>query len=127
VAELGAGKRPAVTVTLNDVHRYRSTIAPMGGSYWIPLAAEHRTAAGLAAGDVVDVSVDLDTAPRTVEIPPDLAAAFADNPAAAAMWTSLSYSDQRYHALQLDGAKSDDTRQRRLTKIIDTLNSGRKR
>lgn len=127
VTDLNAGKRPAVTVTLNGTYSYRSTIAPMGGSFWIPLAAEHREAAGLAAGDTVDVAVELDTAPRTIDVPDDLATAFAANPQAAAMWTSLSYSDQRFHALQLEGAKTDETRQRRLAKIIETLNAGRKR
>ncbi len=127
VTTLGAGKRPAVTVTLNDEYSYRSTIAPMSGSFWIPLAAEHREAASLAAGDTVNVTVELDTAPRTIEVPDDLAAAFTANPQAATMWQSLSYSDQRFHVLQLTGAKTDETRQRRLAKIIDTLNAGRKR
>ena len=127
VSALGSGKRPAVTVTLNGAYTYRSTIAPMDGSFWIPLAAEHRTAANLNANDDVTVEVELDTAPRTIEVPDDLAAAFTTNPQAATMWQSLSYSDQRFHVLQLTGAKTDETRQRRLTKIVDTLNAGRKR
>ncbi len=127
VTDLGGGKRPAVTVTLNGTHTFRTTIAPMGGSFWIPLAAEHRQAAGLAAGDTVTVTADLDTTPRTIDLPEDLANAFTTAPQAAAFWPSLSYSDQRFHVLQLTGAKTDETRQRRLTKIIDTLNAGRKR
>jgi hypothetical protein len=127
LTDLASGKRPAVTVTLNGIHSYRSTIAPMGGSYWIPVAAEHRTAAGLAAGDQVDVTVELDTAPREVEVPADLASELASQPAASATWQSLSYSDKRWHVLQIDGAKTDETRQRRLRKTIDTLNAGRKR
>jgi hypothetical protein len=127
VTALDAGKRPAVTVTLNGHYTYRSTIAPMDNSFWIPLAAEHRTEANLAAGDDVQVDVELDTAPRSVDVPDDLVAALAANPQAATMWQSLSYSDQRFHVLQVTGAKTDETRQRRLAKIIDTLNAGRKR
>lgn len=78
VAALGRGRtRLPVTVRVG-AHRYRSTIAPMGGSYWIPFAAEHRAATGLAAGDSTDVDLELDTAPRTVDVPPDLAAALAE-------------------------------------------------
>src|SRR5262245_33948587 len=73
VDALGSGKRPAVTVTVGP-HTYRSTVAPMGGAFYLPLSAENRTAAGVAAGDEIDVTVALDTAPRVVDVPPDLAA-----------------------------------------------------
>ena len=69
---LAAGKRPAVTVTLGT-HTYRSTIAVMGGQYKIPVSAEHREAAGIRAGDELDVEIELDTAPRKVDVPADLA------------------------------------------------------
>lgn len=124
---LNAGKRPAVSVTLNGTYTYRSTIAPMSGSFWIPAAAEHRTAANLTAGDQVTVDIELDTAPRTVDVPPDFTAALTDNPAAQSQWNTLSYSDQRWHVLNLESAKTDDTRQRRLQKSITTLAEGRKR
>jgi Domain of unknown function (DUF1905) len=70
VQQLGCGKRPAVSVTLRS-HTYRSTIAPMGGVYMLPVSAEIRGVTGLAGGDSVDVEVELDTAPRVVTIPPD--------------------------------------------------------
>src|SRR3954465_160371 len=81
VTALGAGKRPPVTVTVGG-HTYRSTVAPMAGSYWLPLAAEHRVAARVAAGDVVEVDVELDEAPRVVEVPADLGAALDAEPEA---------------------------------------------
>ncbi|HTF10195.1 MAG TPA: DUF1905 domain-containing protein, partial [Asanoa sp.] len=68
---LGPGKRLPVTVNVGG-HSYRTTVAPMGGAYFVPLSAEHRTAAGVTAGDEIDVEIVLDTAERTVDVPPDL-------------------------------------------------------
>lgn len=124
VASLGGGKRPAVTVTLAG-HTYRSTIAPMGGAFYLPLSAEHRTAAGLAAGDEVDVDVVLDTAPRTVDVPADLAAALDAEPSARTAFESLSTSNKRRHVLAIEAAKTDETRQRRIAKSVAELSSSR--
>src|SRR5262245_64614708 len=74
VAALGRGKRPPVTVTING-YRYRSTVAAYGDVFMLPLAAEHREAAGVAAGDEIEVELALDEAPREVAKPPDLDAA----------------------------------------------------
>ena len=74
VEKLGAGKRPKVTVTLKG-YTYRSTVAVYGGEFILPLAAVHRQAAGVKAGQPVQVTVELDMAPREVELPKDLAAA----------------------------------------------------
>src|SRR4051795_4488873 len=63
VTALGSGKRPAVVVRVGD-HSYRTTVASMGGAYWIPLAAEHRQAAGVQAEQEVDVAIEIDGAPR---------------------------------------------------------------
>lgn len=118
VTALGSGKRPAVHVTVAG-HRYRSTIAPMGGRSWIPLSAEHRTAAGVAAGDEVDVELRLDTEPRTVEVPADLAAALDD--ATRRTFDALSYSNRRRHVLSVEGAKAAETRARRVAKVVEEL------
>lgn len=118
VTGLGAGRRPAVHVTVGG-HRYRSTIAPMGGRSWIPLSAEHRTAAGVAAGDEVDVDVEPDTEPRTVEVPDDLAAALDDDTRRA--FDALSYSNRRRHVLAVEGAKAAETRARRVAKVVAEL------
>jgi Domain of unknown function (DUF1905)/Bacteriocin-protection, YdeI or OmpD-Associated len=94
VDELGGGKRPAVQVTVNG-HRFRSTVAVMGGRFLLPLNAQNRAAAGVAAGDDVTVDIELDTAPRVVEVPADLAAALDAAPAARVRFDGLSYSMQR--------------------------------
>jgi hypothetical protein len=120
VDTLGAGKRPAVTVTVGG-HTYRSTVAVMGGRYMLPLSAENRTAAGLSAGDAADVELELDTAPRVVEVPADLAAALDAEPAARAAFDALHYSTQRRHTLSVEGAKTDATRTRRVAKVVETL------
>ena len=125
VDALGQGKkRPAVTVTING-YTYRSTIAAYGDVFMLPLAAEHREAAGVAAGDDVEVDLELDTAPREVEVPADLAASLADEPEARAFFDGLSYSNKSWHVLQINGAKSDDTRQRRIEKSVAALRDGR--
>jgi len=124
VAQLGAGKRPPVRVTING-YTYRTTVAPMGGAFWIPLAAEHRTAAGIAAGQEVAVEVALDTEPRAVEAPADLAAALAASPAAQDAFARLSYSNQRRHVLSLEDAKTPETRQRRVEKVLAALREER--
>jgi hypothetical protein len=96
--ELGAGKKPAVLITVNG-HTHRSTVATMGGRFLLPLSAEHRTAAGVAAGDPVEVDVELDVEPRTVEVPADLAAALDVDPEVRRRFDALSYSLQRRHVL----------------------------
>jgi uncharacterized protein YdeI (YjbR/CyaY-like superfamily) len=102
-------------------HSYRSTIATMGGRFLLPLSAENRTAAGVAAGDDVEVEVDLDTAPRAVEVPADLAVALDADPAARSRFDGLSYSAQRRHVLAVTGAKAEATRQRRVTGVVTAL------
>jgi hypothetical protein len=126
VASFGKGKKPPVRVTING-HTYRSTVAAYGDVFMLPLSAENREAAGVAAGDSVEVELELDTAPRIVEVPEDLAAAIAADPAAAAFWPTLSYSNQRWHVLSVEGAKSPDTRQRRIASSVGLLREGRAR
>ena len=121
VEGLGSGRRPAVTVTLNGGHTYRSTVGAMGGRFMLPVSAEHRTAAGVAAGDTVEVELALDTAPREVAVPDDLAAALDGDPAAKAAFERLSYSHKRQHVLAIEGAKAADTRARRVAKCLDML------
>ncbi|MDT2008702.1 DUF1905 domain-containing protein [Rhodococcus opacus] len=123
VEELGSGKRPAVRVTIGS-HTYRTTVAPMGGVFMIPLSAENRSGAGVAAGDEVDVDVELDTEPRVVTVPADFAAALDRQPDARKAFDALSYSNQRRHVLSIEGAKTDETRQRRIGKAVDALRQG---
>ena len=123
---LGAGGRPKVVVKLNG-YTWRSSIAKMGGSYWLGVSAQNRAGAGVAGGDVLDVTVELDTAVRTVTVPDDLAAALEREPAAKALWAGLSFSHQRQHVEHIEGAKTADTRARRVTKCVEMLTHGRAR
>ena len=123
VADLGSGKRPAVRVTIGG-HTYRTTVAPMGRVFMIPLSAENRAGAGVAAGDEVDVDVELDTEPRDVTVPPDFAEALDRQPDARKAFDALSYSNRRRHVLSIEGAKTDETRQRRIGKAVDALLQG---
>lgn len=126
VERLGSGKRPAVRVTINGF-TYRSTVAVMGGAYMVGVSAENRAGAGVAGGDTVDVDIELDTAPREVTVPPDLAAALDAEPKARETFDGLSYSNRSWHVLQITGAKTDETRQRRIAKSVETLREGRAR
>lgn len=120
VEALGSGKRPAVMVTVNG-YTYRSTIASMGGRFMLPLSAENRAGAGVAAGDQVEVDVELDTSPRTVEIPDDLRRALAKDAAAKRRFESLPYSHKKEHVRALESAKKPETRERRLAKTLEML------
>ena len=120
VTALGAGRKPAVQVTVNG-HTYRSTVATMGGRFLLPLSAENRAAAGVAAGDAVEVDVELDTTPRTVEVPADLSTALDADPEVRRRFDALSYSHQRRHVLAVEGAKTDATRGRRVAGVLAAL------
>ncbi len=124
VDALGAGKRPKVLVTIHD-YTYRSSVAVMGGAYMIGVNAGNRAATGVQGGDVVDVDLELDTAPREVSVPADLAAALAAEPAAARTFDGLSYSNKSWHTIQVESAKSDETRRRRIEKSVAALRDGR--
>ncbi len=125
VDALGAGKRPPVRVTINGGYTYRSTVAVMGGTYMVGISAENRAGAKVEGGDEVDVDLELDTAPREIDVPADFEAALAAEPNARATWDRLSYSNKSWHVLQVNGAKTDETRQRRITKSIEALKDGR--
>lgn len=124
VEALGEGKRPPVLVTIGT-HRYRSTVAAYGDVFMLPLSAENRAAAGVAAGDEVEVDLELDTAPREVTVPDDFAAALAPEPAAKRFFEGLSYSQQRWFVLGIEDAKTPGTRQRRIDAAVARLKEGR--
>jgi hypothetical protein len=116
----GAGKHVAVVVTIGD-YSYRSTVGPYRGANMLPVSSANREAAGIAAGDIVEVNLELDDQPREVVVPPDLAAALDARPAARAAFDALSYSAQRAHAESVGGAKTAQTRERRVAKVVETL------
>jgi hypothetical protein len=123
VEKLGAGKRPPVVVTIGG-YAYRTTVAPMGGAFWIPLAAEHREPAGVAAGDEVDVGIELDTAPRETPLPDDLDAALDD--AARTHFHSLAASHRKEWVRWVEEAKKPETRTARIEKTVESLRAGKK-
>lgn len=121
VAELGGGKRPAVNVTVNG-YAYRSTIAPMGGTFMIPFSADRRAATGIAGGSEIEVELTLDTAPRTVEVPAELAAAL-DAAGLTERFGQLAFTHQKEHVRAVADAKTDATRQRRIAAVVARLQS----
>lgn len=123
VSGLGSSKRPAVLVTINGFS-YRSTVSSMRGEYMLPLSGERREAAGVAAGDEVEVELTLDAAPREVEVPPDLTAALDGDPLAKQAFERLVYSHQLRHVLSVEGTKNPETRLRRIEKALAMLREG---
>jgi Bacteriocin-protection, YdeI or OmpD-Associated/Domain of unknown function (DUF1905) len=126
VEDLGGGGRPKVRVTI-DGYEFRTSIARMGGRYLFGVSNERRAESGLTPGQTYDVDVLLDTAVRELEVPDDLAAALAAEPAAKAFFDSLSYSKQQWHTLQVSGAKKTETRARRVETSVALLKEGRAR
>jgi hypothetical protein len=120
VSNLGTSKRPPVRVTING-HTYRSTVASRGGEFVLPISAENREGAGVVAGDEVDVDIELDTEPREVAVPPDFAEALDRDEDAKRSFDGLSYSQKRRHVLSIEGAKTSETRQRRIAKAVGEL------
>jgi len=124
--QLGAGRRPSVSVDLNG-HTFRTTVGSMSGNAMVPVSAAIRAATGLRAGDQIHVSLTVEVAPRTVDVPADLAAALDAAPAARAFFDALPNSLQRYHVDNVTGTKNAETRQRRVDKAIALFLDGKKR
>jgi hypothetical protein len=124
VAALGTSKRPPVRVTING-KSYRSTVAVMGGDFMVGVSAENRKIVGVGAGDKVEVTLSLDTEPRVVTVPPDLERALARQSGAKKFFDGLSYSKKQWFVLGIEGAKTPETRERRIAKAIGMLKEGR--
>lgn len=125
VQQLGAGKRPPVKVT---VHRYtyRNTVMTMGGKYMISVSAEVREKAGVKGGDTLEVILEPDREPRVVTLAPDLEKALKQSPGAKQFFETLSYSNKQRYVLPIEQAKTEETRQRRIAKMISDLEAGKK-
>jgi hypothetical protein len=126
VEALGAGRRPKVRVTVCG-YTYRSSVAPMSGRYMLGLNADVRRETGIAAGDTVELDLQVDTEPREVTVPADFAAALGREPQARAFFDQLSYSNRSWHVLSIEGAKTEATRQRRIEKSVTLLAAGKAR
>jgi hypothetical protein len=123
IEKLEAGKRPLVRVTINN-YSYRSAVAVMGGKYMISFNPDHRKATGVQGGDEADVTLELDLEPRTVELPVDLKNALIKAHALAAFEKSAPSMKKEY-VRQVEEAKAQETRERRITKIVEKLSASR--
>ena len=117
---LGAGKKPPVRVTING-YTYRSTVATVNGKSMVGVSEEVRKNAGVTGGDTVDVEMELDTAPREVAVPPDLARALAKDAKAKKYFESLSYSGKLRLVLPVANGKTAETRERNVAKAMQEL------
>ncbi len=122
IEQLNSGKKPKVVISLNG-YSYRSTVAAYSGVFLIPLAKEHREAANVQAGDTLEITLALDTEPRVVEIPEDLASALDAKDGAKEAFDQLNYSTRKEHVRNITASKTDETRQRRIAKVVEMLGS----
>jgi uncharacterized protein YdeI (YjbR/CyaY-like superfamily) len=120
----GSSKKPAVKVTIN-AYEYRSTVAVMAGKFMLPVSAEHRAGAKIAAGDTVNVTLELDAAPRVLDVPQDFLDALEVDVVAKTFFEDLSYSNKRRFVLSIEEAKTPETRARRIVKSVETLRAGK--
>lgn len=127
VAEVGEGaKRFPVVATVNG-YTWRTSVARMGGEFLVGLNREVRQGAGVQAGDEVDVTLELDSAPREVEVPEALAAGLAADPQAKAAFESMAFTHRKEYARWVAEAKREETRQRRVQQALDMLRAGKTR
>jgi hypothetical protein len=125
--ELGAGKRPKVRVTFPNGYLHRTTIGSHAGAAFISVSAAVRDDAEVAAGEVVDLDLALDTAPRQVEVPDDLAAALAQHEQARSWFEGLTASQRKTFVTSVTSAKKPETRGRRVARAVEALAAGEKR
>ncbi|WP_424449223.1 YdeI/OmpD-associated family protein [Microbacterium arborescens] len=116
---LGGGRRPAVSVTVNG-YTFRTTVGAMRGLALVPVSAERRRESGLAGGDAIVVDLELDDAPREVEVPTDLSDAL-EAAGAREAFDRLSPSARKAHVSNVDSAKAPETRARRVAAILAKL------
>jgi hypothetical protein len=118
--KLNGGKKPLVKVTVNG-YTYRSAVGKMGDQFMISLSAENRKNAGVKGGDTLEVTVTLDTEPRTVELPSELQTALNKNKAAKAAFEKLAPSRKKAMALSVAEAKTEETKMKRIAKAMNEL------
>lgn len=124
VEKLGPGKKPKVSVTLEG-YTYRSTVFFMGGKFMLPLAQEHRNAAGVKGGDKVEVTLELDSAPRVVEVPKDLAVALK-KAGLTKDFAALAFTHRKEQVRAIEEAKAPETRLRRIEKAVAMVEAKKK-
>ena len=121
VAKLGLKGMPRIQAVIAGTP-YRGSLMPMGdGNYCLGVLKSIQETAGVGLGDEIDVELEPDTAPRTVDVPPDLGAALARHGKAAAGWAKLSFTNRKEIARSLEEAKKPETRERRLAAALQRL------
>lgn len=123
VDALGSGRRPKVVITIGG-HTWRSRVASMGGRFIVGISAANRAASGISEGDVIEVDLQLDDEPRVAAEPPDLAAALDQDPRARVAFDQLPYGLKNKHVRDIESAKSQETRRRRIAKLVTTMSGG---
>jgi hypothetical protein len=127
VAAVGEGaKRFPVVATVNG-YTWRTSVARMRGEFLVGLNREVREGAGVQAGDTVTLELALDTAPRTVDIPPALAEALDSDPEAKASFEGMAFTHRKEYARWIEEAKREETRARRVAQALDMIRTGRTR
>jgi bifunctional DNA-binding transcriptional regulator/antitoxin component of YhaV-PrlF toxin-antitoxin module len=121
----GTRARIPVRGTING-YPFRSSLMPYGGIHMMPVNKTLREGAGIKPGDHVEVVMERDEEERTVDAPPLLQKELAKNKTARANWEKLSFTHKKEMAQSILGAKQEETRIRRLAKIMDVLKTGNK-
>jgi hypothetical protein len=127
VAAVGEGARRFPVIATVNGYTWRTSVATMGGEFLVGLSRAVRQAAGVEAGDRVEVRLELDTKPRDVEPPPELAALLATDPAAEAAFTALAFTHRKEYARWVGEAKQEQTRQRRALQALEMIRAGKTR
>jgi len=119
-------KRFPVVATVNG-YSWRTSVARMGGESLLGLSRQVRESAGVTAGDEVEVAIELDTAPREVEVPEALSAALAADPEASAAFDRMAFTHRKEYARWVAEAKREETRQRRVEQAVSMIRAGKTR
>jgi bacteriocin resistance YdeI/OmpD-like protein/uncharacterized protein DUF1905 len=127
VALVGEGARRFPVVATVNGYTWRTSVARMGGEFLVGLSRAVREEAGVAAGDTVDVALELDMAPREVDVPPALADALAGDAEARAAYDRLAFTHRKEFARWIEEAKREETRARRVTQALEMLRAGKTR
>jgi hypothetical protein len=127
VTAVGEGAKRFPVLATVDGYSWRTTVARMGGEFLVGLNRSVRDAARVEAGDTADVRLELDTAPREVEVPVALEDALATDPSARSAFDALAYTHRKEYSRWIDEAKRDDTRERRVAQALQMLREGRTR
>jgi hypothetical protein len=127
VAVVGEGARRFPVVATVNGYTWRTSVARMGGEFVLGLNREVRQGAGVVAGDEVEVTVELDVAPREVEVPEALAAALAADPQVKASFAHMAFTHRKEYARWVAEAKQEKTRQRRVQQALEMIRAGKTR